>query len=70
MSPTHPLRRCSIAGASDLSLEVTGTQSENSRLVHEVNSYQPPRLMRMMLAAELLDVLGPAQANYGAGGFP
>lgn len=70
MSPTHPFPRSRSAIASDASLEVTEAQSAGSVPTHGRNGYQSPRLMRMISAAELLDVLGPAQANYGAGGFP
>jgi hypothetical protein len=32
--------------------------------------YAPPRLTVVAVAGEVLDVLGPAQANYGGPGMP
>ena len=31
--------------------------------------YRPPRLVAIAAAADLLEVLGPAQANYGGTGM-
>lgn len=36
---------------------------------HQRKPYRPPRLVAIAIAAELLEVLGPAQAGYGGGGF-
>jgi hypothetical protein len=37
---------------------------------HAGTAYHTPRLTAIMAVDELLETLGPAQANYGGTGFP
>ncbi len=72
MVPSTAQRQASTqtqAAANTLQQRMTG-ESESPLIPRPRHRYQKPRLLLIGSAADLLDALGPAQANYGGTGLP